>query len=37
MKAWAVLKGPISSRITWRLVLLKVLPQTPRPIGGLHA
>jgi hypothetical protein len=31
-----ILKGPIPFEITWRLVLLKVLPQPGRPIGGLH-
>jgi hypothetical protein len=27
-----ILKGPIPCGITWRLVLMKVLPQPPRPI-----
>ncbi len=37
IKAWAIHMAPIPYGITWRLMLLKVLPQSPRPIGGLHA
>ena len=37
MKAWGILKSPIPYGIIWWLVFLKVLPQPPRPIGGLLA
>ena len=37
INARGILLGPIPYGIIWRLVLLKVLPQPPRPIGGLHA
>ena len=32
IKATGILKGPIPYRITWRLMLLKVLHKPPRPI-----
>ena len=32
IKTWGILKGPIPYRITWRLMLLKVLYKLLRPI-----